>query len=173
MLPLAQHKPVGLAHPFVTPWAKAQATPTAELYKSPPVVRPWQLKLPPLTGELLQSSNSARQKANQRKAAVRAAKATVRALEKKLAEDTLEKNLEGDGLDADEVKALRAELDAARRASTPAPMPPRALRRESWRTARKEVRANVFTMNQTEGSTYPAAFATRAWRGLWRKAVAR
>jgi hypothetical protein len=169
MLPLAQHTPVALEHPLVTPWARAAVTPTAEPYslaasQSVTRSRPWQLKPEPPQAKVLLSSSDARQMAFKKRAAVRVAKANARALEKKIA---------GGGLETEEANALLGELDAARRASKPAPLPPRALRRASWRAARKDVRAQVFTMNQNEGTTYPATVASRAWRGLWEKAVAR
>lgn len=154
MLPLAQHQPPGLGHPLVTPWAKAQHTPTAEVYAlaasaSAKRVRPTPPRLT-LQPTLVISGDRARERMLEAQGKAQVAAFAVPHLERQL------NRIVSEGGSTEEVEAAQLELDAARAELKKAEMKriPRRARRNAWREARK-------------GRT------AEAWRGIWAEHVAR
>lgn len=189
------NQPVGFQHPFVTPWAKAQKTPTAELYAStqrraavaaaqaagedppPAPARPWQVRVP-LTPQVVRSSQSARYAAHLARKVHEAALAEVKRLKREGVKAVIKSD---DGV---EVVAEATEADLARYAialetaekKVPKATPPRAERRRQWRAARAVDNKNRRDANRevraaggddVEALTVARFAITDMWRGSW------
>jgi hypothetical protein len=137
MRPFEQHNPPGMSHPLVEPWAAAQLTPTAELYRaaardSAARVRPGQPHFPP-KGELLSVGQTTRRRMRKAFAAVQQAAVDVR----RLGHELIRAVSKGESTEvvealAEEEKAAKAIVHRAAAACIP-----RRRRRAAWREARK------------------------------------
>jgi hypothetical protein len=151
MLRLDQHQPVAIDHPLVAPWARAQNTTTANVYRLATLEsqgrdRPWQtaakaaveaLKRP---GRLVLSSQAARRRAAKRNEELAAAKEAIEEVSLDLyvgsATDEERAELKAALAEAQGIvkaHAQRASLPrrAARRAALAKHVKP-ALRRQAW-----------------------------------------
>lgn len=191
-----QGQPVGFQHPFVTPWAKAQKTPTAELYAStqrraavaaaraagedppPAPARPWQVRVP-LTPQVVRSSQSARYAAHLARKVHEAALAEVRRLERQevplraVFDDA--GNKIGAVFDEEALEKIQKALKEAR-AKVPKATKPRAQRRRQWRAARAADNKNRLEANRevraaggddVEALTVARFAGSQLWRDSW------